>query len=61
MKTDFYFQFKGTGHYKVTYTSPLTGKQWSKLVTDMPLIDLTKNSESPKKKDLEELKRIVKL
>lgn len=60
MRTDFYFQFKGAGHYKVTYTSPVTGKQWSKLVTDMPLIDLTKNSESPKKKDLEELKRIVK-
>lgn len=26
---DFDFQMSGYGHYRVTYTSPATGKQWS--------------------------------
>lgn len=59
-KSDFYFKFMGSGHYNVTYTSPNTGKQWTKLITDMPLIDETKNEENPRKKDLEHLKRTVK-
>ena len=58
---DFTFEFKGAGHYKVTYTSPKTGKQWSKTITDMTIIDDTKNCENPKKKDLNHLKRMVKL
>jgi hypothetical protein len=57
---DFSFIFVGYGHYKVTYTSPATGKSWSKTISDMPLIDATKNAESPKRKDLERLKKIVK-
>lgn len=57
---DFRFEFIGYGHYRVTYTSPKTGKQWSNTITDMPLIDATKNVEEPKRKDLDELKRMCK-
>ncbi len=57
---DFHFEFAGYGHYKVTYTSPKTGKQWCRTVSDMTLIDDTKNADNPKKKDLECLKRYVK-
>lgn len=57
---DFEFKFTGYGHYKVTYTSPKTGKKWSKTTTDMELIDATKNSDAPKKKDLLTLKRMCK-
>lgn len=57
---DFSFQFIGYGHYRVTYTSPATGKQWSTTVNDMSLIDATKNAEEPKRKDLEGLKRACK-
>lgn len=58
--TDFSFAFAGYGHYKVTYTSPLTGKTWTKVTSNMPLIDLTKNADYPKRKDLETLKYLVK-
>ena len=57
---DFSFSFAGYGHYKVTYTSPTTGKQWAKVTNNMPLIDATKNADEPKRKDLEELKYLVK-
>lgn len=63
MKTtlrDFDFTFAGYGHYKVTYTSPATGKQWSATISDMELVDATKNSDNPKRKDLEMLKFICK-
>jgi hypothetical protein len=58
--TDFNFEFTGYGHYKVTYTSPVTGKQWKTTTTDMQLIDDTKNSDMPKVKDLNQLKSICK-
>ena len=57
---DFSFQFIGYGHYRVTYTSPATGKQWSTTVNDMSLIDATKNADEPRRKDLEALKRLCK-
>jgi hypothetical protein len=63
MKTtisDFYFKFKGNGHYEVTYTSPVTATQWSTITSDMPLIYATKNSVNPRRKDLETLKRLCK-
>jgi hypothetical protein len=44
----------------VTYTSPVTGKQWTTAIDDMSIIDATKNNENPKKKDLEMLKWICK-
>jgi hypothetical protein len=59
-KTDFKFTFSGYGHYKVTYTSPKTNKQWSTVTSNMQLIDATKNTEYPKIKDLNELKYICK-
>ena len=58
--SDFSFVFSGYGHYRVTYTSPITGKQWTKVTNDMPLIDATKNCDEPKQKDLESLKYLVK-
>lgn len=58
--SDFRFQFTGYGHYKVTYTSPKTGKQWTTKTNNMPLIDETKNAEQPRIKDLIRLKNICK-
>ena len=57
---DFAFQLKGAGHYKVTYTSPNTGCYWVALITDMTLIDSTKNAETPLRKDLNRLKCVCK-
>ncbi len=58
--SDFSFQFKGSGHYQVTYFSPNTNKEWSALITDMTLIDSTKNEDEPLKKDLNWLKTVIK-
>ena len=58
--SDFSFSPSGFGHYKVTYTSPITGKQWVKTTNNMPLIDATKNADNPKRKDLEAIKFLVK-
>lgn len=57
---DFSFSPSGYGHYKVTYTSPVTRKSWTGTTNNMPLIDATRGSDSPKKCDLESLKRIAK-
>lgn len=58
--SDFRFETAGYGCYKVTYTSPVTWKQWTAETNDMPLIDATKNADEPKRRDLETLKRICK-
>ena len=58
--SDFRFEVAGYGHYKVTYTSPVTWKQWTAKTNDMPLIDATKNADEPKRRDLEILKRVCK-
>jgi hypothetical protein len=58
--TDFSFTFTGHGHYKVAYTSPKTGKSWSKTISDMTLIDRTLNAENPLQKDLNQLKSTIK-
>ena len=58
--TDFDFLQTGYGRYNVTYTSPVTSKQWTAVVRDMPLIDATKNADNPKLRDLEYLKSICK-
>lgn len=57
---DFRFEFMGRGHYRVTYTSPATYKEWTMVTSNMPLIDVTKNAEEPKRKDLEILKSLCK-
>lgn len=59
-KSDFRFQFAGYGHYKVTYTSPVTGRKWIRTTNNMPLIDLVLHEQEPKRKHLEELKRLCK-
>ena len=59
-KSDFSFLFAGSGHYQVTYTSPATFRTWTAIIHCMPLIDATKNADSPLKKDLEALKRLCK-
>ena len=56
----FTFVFVGSGQYRVTYTSPNTGKSWAATITDMTLIDKTKNSKCPKRTDLERLKKAIK-
>lgn len=58
--SDFTFYFEGRGHYKVTYKSPKTGRQWERVTNDMQLIDATKNADNPKKKDLQILKNVCK-
>lgn len=58
--TDFEFKPSGHGHYWVQYTSPVTSKKWSAITADMPLIDAIKHSDSPKKVDLNILKRVCK-
>jgi hypothetical protein len=58
--SDFHFEFSGYGHYKVTYVSPVTFKEFKTTINYMPLIDATKNCESPKIKDLNHLKQLCK-
>ena len=58
--TDFTFEFAGYGHYKVTYKSNSRSRHWIKLITDMTIIDKTKNAEDPKTVHLNTLKKIVK-
>lgn len=50
----FTFVFVGYGQYRVTYTSPNTGKIWAATINDMTLINKTKNAECrmPKKNRL---------
>lgn len=59
-RSNFDFEFKGYGHYKVTYTSPVTGKKWSKTISDMEIIDKTRNEDEPTQGNLRRLKRVVK-
>jgi len=58
--SDFSFTPSGYGHYYVMYMSPITRKFWSRVTNNMELIDKTKNAENPKRKDLENLKRLCK-
>lgn len=57
----FSFEFTGYGHYRVTYTTPVRGDYWIATITDMPLIDATKNSEWAKLEDIKHLRYTVKL
>jgi len=59
-KSDFTFVFAGYGHYKVTYKSPITGKEFTHITNNMMLIDNTKNCDNPKQNELEVLKRMCK-
>ena len=59
-KTDFTFLPSGFGHYKVTYESPVTHKKWTAIIDIMEWVDKVHHDESPKVKDMNELKWIVK-
>lgn len=58
--SDFRFKLCGYGQYYVTYTSPITDKHWTAYITDMTIIDATKNADEPKIKDLVDLKFLCK-
>ena len=60
--TDFYFRFVGAGHYRLSYFSPITQKEWTKLVTDMTIVDEFKGTETQDhtQKRLNWLKRYAK-
>lgn len=58
--TDFRFRVSGYGQYKVTYTSPTTGRSWTATTNDMGLIDATHGADAPKRSDLEALRRACK-
>jgi hypothetical protein len=44
--SNFDFKFSSHGHYKVTYTSPKGKKVVSRVVSDMTLIDATRNADN---------------
>lgn len=58
--SDFSFMFSGYGHYKVTYTSPITGKEWTATTNNMYIIDMCKGNWDAKKVHLNTLRRICK-
>lgn len=60
-KSQFRFRFTGHGHYLVDYMTANDRLRYSRTITDMQIIDATKNEEYPKQKDLKELRRQVKL
>lgn len=54
-KSDFQFIPSGFGHYKVTYTSPNTGKKWKATLTSVEL-EFVLYADKPKVTDLDALK-----
>lgn len=56
----FTFHFLSAGHYKVTYKTPFRGDYWVCLITDMTLIDATKNADYAKGVDIKHLRDVVK-
>lgn len=54
----FTFYFRGYGHYLVTYTTD-RGDYYKALVTDMTLIDATKNAEHAKIQDIKALRSMI--
>ena len=59
--SNFHFEPAGYGHFKVTFISPTTGKKWTKTIDNMSIIDRTRNADEPTQKDLQTLKKLVKL
>ena len=58
--SDFTFRFMYPGHYRVTYTTPIRGLKYSNVITDMTIIDDTKNSDNPTQKNLKHLRNLCK-
>lgn len=59
--TDFTFVNDSYGHCFAEFTSRNTRKSWVALVTDMTMIDSTRNSGDPRRDDLVRLKRHCKM
>lgn len=57
---DFSFIRESAGHYYVQFTSRNTLNSWHALVTDMTLIDATRNAEHPRRDDLVRLRNYCK-
>lgn len=55
-KSDFTFTICGYGQYKVYYISPIRKIKYAGFIIDMEIIDLTKNCDYPKAKNLRQLK-----
>ena len=58
--SNFKFQRDGYGRYRVTYNTPMRGDYWVASITDMSIIDATKNSDWAKVKDIKHLISICK-
>ena len=59
-KSDFTILPSGYGHWKVTYQSPVTKKEWTSIISKSMLIDAVKNSDNPTIEKLNTLKLLVK-
>lgn len=57
--SQFTFKLVGYGHYRVTYVTK-RDDYYVAVVTDMPLIDATKNAEYAKLVDIKRLRDLVK-
>ena len=58
--SQFEFEQIGSGCYKVKYETRFRGDYWVASITDMTLIDATKNAEWAKLKDIKHLRDVVK-
>lgn len=56
----FDFRFAGCGQYIVTYTTQTRGDYWCARITDMQLIDDTKNADDPTQAAFRRLRDAVK-
>lgn len=56
----FDFRFAGFGQYIVKYTTPTRGDYWCARITDMQLIDDTKNAAEPTQAAFRRLRDAVK-
>lgn len=56
----FDFRFAGFGQYVVTYITPICGDFWRARITDMSLIDETRNADEPTAAAFHRLRDVVK-
>lgn len=52
--------FKTKDGYNITYTSPVTGKSWTRTIKDENLINKTLLNKKPKSYHIEDLIRTIK-
>lgn len=59
-KSDFNFLKVGYGRWEVTYTSPVTGKEWRTETTDTRIVDDILHEDEPTQRRMNEVKKFVK-